>query len=120
MQMEDTVRMAKTYQGPATVVAPGLAISVEADLRVEYQAFETVNDNGWVIRERGLKEWLGTVEADPDETFWELLGKTVKLRLPDGREGSFLPGGTTVGTGRMEIHGAGPAPFWDESDEPTV
>lgn len=111
--------MAKTYQGPATVIAPGLAIAVEADLRVEYQTFETVNDKGWVIRERGLREWLGSIQADPDESFWELFGKTLQLRLPDGREGNFRPGESIRGTGRMEIHGAGPAPFWDEADEPT-
>lgn len=113
--------MAKTYQGPATITFPGGGITVAADLRVEYGTSETVNGAGWVERTNGLKSWLGSVQADPDEGFGEVFsaqaaGGSLRLRLPDGRRGEFFPTGANS-DGRMEIEGCGRAPFWDDSDD---
>lgn len=113
--------MATTYQGPATLVAPGRKLEVVADLRVEWQWPEAVNGHGHVVRERGLKEWLGSLQSG-DDSFWVVLESSPRLRLPDGREGSFFSHlGTpdTLTEGRVEIQGVGAAPFWDEADEPT-
>ncbi len=113
--MEHTGRMPMYYQGPAAAVAPGLAIPVVVDLRIEYQSVGTVDGSGWVMRERGRKEWLGSIETTGDGA-WGIFNADSKLRLPDGREGTFV---TTSASsdGRVEIQGTGPAPFRDEADE---
>jgi hypothetical protein len=111
-----------TYQGPATLVAPGLAIAVVADLRVEHQILESIDGNGRVVRERGLKEWLGGIQSD-DGSFWEILNASPKLVLPGGREGAFfthLPTAEMLDEGSVKIQGAGPAPFGDAADEATA
>lgn len=109
--------MAMNYYGPATLVAADLAASVVADLRIEYGTFEMLNDSGHVTRERGRKEWLGSLQCDADGSLWATLNASPKLRLPDGREGTFVAS-TMSSDGHIEIQGTGPAPFWDEADEP--
>lgn len=89
---------AGTYDGPATIVTDSDEITVEAELRVE--------------QVRGMTSWQGRLTADPGEDFWSVLqDRGGRLRLPDGREGRFIPARTTVGSGRIAITGSGPAPF---------
>lgn len=116
--MEQTSCMAMNYYGPATLVAAGLAALVVADLRIEYGTFEMLNDNGSVTRERGRKEWFGSLQGDAGGSLWAVLDASPRVRLPDGREGTFITS-TMSSDGHVEIQGTGPAPFWDEADEPT-
>lgn len=116
--MAQTGRMAMNYYGPAMLVAANLAAPAVADLRIEYGTFEMLNDSGYVTRERGRKEWLGSLQCDAGGSLWAVLDASPKLQLPDGREGTFVAS-TVCSDGHIEIQGTGPAPFWDEADEPT-
>jgi hypothetical protein len=111
--------MAKTYAGPAVLVGDGVEIPVEADLRVDFEWAESVNAGGVVVREPGLKSWRGSVVSGV-EAFRAatLLDHSLTLRLPDGREGGVFVGCVTASSDVVDVVGSGPAPFWDEADEP--
>ncbi|MFJ1704891.1 hypothetical protein [Kitasatospora sp. NPDC088346] len=96
-----------SYHGTATVIASGVAISVEADLHADHPA-------------DGLASWRGTLRADPktsgraapDTDFWQVAGnRWGKLRLPEGREGDFVTTCHAAGALQMEIKGNGSEPF---------
>ncbi|MDH6574516.1 hypothetical protein [Kitasatospora sp. MAP5-34] len=91
------------YHGPANVLCGGQAIPVEVDLYADHPA----ND---------LSRWWGTVQADRsadlDDSFWAVPGnRWGKLRLPDGRDGSFVAVEHAAGAFHMEINGRGTEPF---------
>ena len=89
------------YIGPATVVAPGGLIPVEAELLIR-------NDpTGTTV----LRAWSGQLEADVDVNVFTVATSPCTLRLPDGREGTFTPGEVTVGSGVIPVTGCGLAPF---------
>jgi hypothetical protein len=95
--------MANTYQGPAVVLIDGAEYPAEVDLEISVER----NDYA-VVR----KSWDGTVDSDPAiGWFSSPTAREAKLRMPDGREGRFLATAGTLGSGRVEIQGTGPAPF---------
>lgn len=113
----DTGDMAMNYYGPATVLVPGGEVSVEASLHVEYDSV-AIGGGSFVEFVQGRKGWLGSLQAAPGGPLHEAFGARPCLRLPDGSLGEFVA--SSLGSdGRMEITGTGPAPFWDEADEPT-
>ncbi|GAA2147367.1 hypothetical protein GCM10009760_38210 [Kitasatospora kazusensis] len=95
------------YHGPANVLSGGKAIPVEADLYAEHPADD-------------LSRWWGTVQAeqsadrsaDGGDGFWASSGQRWgRLRLPDGRDGSFVAVEHAAGELWMEINGRGSEPF---------
>ncbi|WP_329129582.1 DUF4873 domain-containing protein [Streptomyces sp. NBC_01476] len=98
--MEDNLP-AEAYIGPATVLTSGHAIPVEAELFIR-------NDpSGATV----LKTWSGHLEAATNVNLFAVGMGPCTLRLPDGREGTFVPGAVTVGTGIIPVTGRGLAPF---------
>ena len=89
-----------TYAGPATVVLdPGTELPVNAHLRS--------------TAIRGNSVWRGAVGSGEGEVlFHTLKAQTPRLRLPNGREGGFVPSATDALGGRvLQLDGYGPAPF---------
>ncbi|MFD4258257.1 hypothetical protein ACFWR9_11650 [Streptomyces sp. NPDC058534] len=87
------------YNCPATIIADGNEISVEASLGSSHDGT--------------FRSWEGSVEATEDgEDFYDvMISDDVKIRMPDGREGVVVPTYTSVGSGRLDVTGSGPAPF---------
>lgn len=85
--------MADSYRGTATVIVGSVETPVIADLMVERSG------------------WIGVLDADPWDDFWSFTRGGGTLRLPDGREGDLVPGGTTFGTARVAVTGCGAPPF---------
>lgn len=92
------------YQGDAIALTPdGAEIPVTATLRKGTEGHRDA--------------WRGVVAATSDEGRWALLNiGQGTLRLPSGREGSFIPsqsGRFTPGAAvfRVDITGSGEAPF---------
>jgi len=83
-----------SYNGPATLVVGDHEVEVEAHL-VSNREPEHLGD------------WGGFLTCDPD-TLFNLLGETVTVRLPNGREGTVV----VLGGGKVE-GGGGPPPFGD-------
>lgn len=92
--MEDT---GPTYKGPAVLITTADDdLAVAAALRVEPAG--------------NLQRWVGQI-ACPGADFWTVTdeGGGV-LRLPDGREGRFVPG-PGGRPGLLPVIGSGPPPF---------
>lgn len=88
-----------TYQGPVTVVAGDVEVTMHADLS---------------MTERGrTASWGGHLSDYEDEDMFKVLtADTAVMRLPDGREGRFvLEGKLAPGQTAMDVLGSGPAPF---------
>lgn len=86
-----------SYQGPATLITgDGAEFDVDADLYVDSDG--------------GMKTWLGAVTVAADTSGPALLA-VERLRLPDGREGRIIVSAVTVGSGLVDVQGAGPAPW---------
>jgi hypothetical protein len=98
--IEDT-QPSEAYIGPASVVTSSGTIPVEAEL------FIRRDPTGATV----LKTWSGQLEADDDVNLFAVATSPCTLRLPDGREGTFMPGAVTVGTGVIPVTGRGLAPF---------
>lgn len=89
-----------TYDGPATATADGAEHDVTAHL--------TITTDGH------LKEWRGSIETQDEEAAWSIFeADNTKLRIGDGREGTFFGVRSTAGSTEMDIQGSGPAPFGD-------
>ncbi len=95
------------YRGPISIVGPdegeidGTAALVGFVELVPADDAVTVDD--YVD---GSKWWYGSVEATEVDRLSSLVGATVKLRTPDGREGEAL-----VLDISGSVEGAGRAPF---------
>lgn len=90
-----------TYEGPATVIADGTEYHVTAHL--------TLTSSGG-----GLKEWYGSIEAQDEGAAWNIAeSRDAKLRIGDGRDGSFFADGSAAGSTGMTIQGSGQPPFGD-------
>jgi hypothetical protein len=97
--------MANTYQGPAVVIFDGVEYPAEVDFEISVE-----RNGGVVVR----KSWDGYVDSDPTiGWFSSPTAQPAIVRMPDGREGRFHAGAGTLGSGRVEIRGTGPAPFGD-------
>ncbi|WP_055526020.1 DUF4873 domain-containing protein [Streptomyces graminilatus] len=89
-----------TYDGPATVTTDDAEYQVTAQL--------TLTSDGT------LKEWYGSLEAQDEETAWNIFEAGVtKLRIGDGREGTFMAVRSGAALTGLDIQGSGPAPFGD-------
>ena len=87
-----------TYDGPATVIADGTEYEVTASL--------TLTDDG------RLKEWHGSLDTPSEEAAWNIFeADNTKLRIGQGRQGSFFAVRSEAGATDMDIQGSGPAPF---------
>jgi hypothetical protein len=89
-----------TYAGPATVVlADGTELPVNAQLHTTAPG--------------GTAAWRGAVGSGSGEVLYHTLkARRATLRLPDGREGIFVPSVTVALGGRvLQLDGYGPAPF---------
>jgi hypothetical protein len=91
----------QAYIGPATVVTHGGLVPVEAELFIKQDPSGTT----------ALRTWSGHLEAAIDVNLFAVGTSPCTLRLPDGREGTFMPGEVTVGTGVIPVAGRGLAPF---------
>lgn len=95
--------MTDTYRGPAVVVMHGVdhAAEVDSELHVERDPYRITK-----------KSWNGRLESNPSiDWFSSPAAEVATLRMPDGREGRFFAAAGTLGSGRVEICGTGPAPF---------
>ncbi|MDF9812041.1 hypothetical protein [Streptomyces sp. SPB162] len=93
--------MGNTYRGWATVIADGAGTPVEADL--------------YAIQEKGrLSAWHGSLHAAAGGSRWAVRGRTLDLRLPNGRQGECVITKVFPETGRAEVTGNGPVPFGAE------
>lgn len=89
-----------TYAGPATVVLEdGTELSVNAQLQTSGVG--------------AASAWRGAVGSGRSEVlFHTLKARMPMLRLPNGREGRFVPSDTVALGGRvLRLDGYGPAPF---------
>lgn len=87
-----------TYNGPATVVASDIEYTVTAELAI--------------TTDGGLREWHGTLTAPDEATAWAIFNSNdTRLRLGDGRKGSFIAGAFDADSAELRIQGSGPAPF---------
>lgn len=90
-----------TYDGPATATADDTEYHVTAHL--------TLTSGGG-----GLKEWYGSIEAQDEEAAWTIAeSRDAKLRISDGRDGSFFADRSAAGSTDMTIQGSGRPPFGD-------
>lgn len=97
--------MADTYRGPAVVILSDSERHAEVDLAIHRE-----RDKFRIT----LRSWGGTVDASPAiDWFSSPTAEEAVLRMPDGREGRFVATAGTLGFGRVEICGTGPAPFGD-------
>ncbi|MFI9101334.1 hypothetical protein ACIGXA_12485 [Streptomyces fildesensis] len=95
--------MGNTYRGWATVIADGTGTAVEADL--------------YAIQEKGrLSAWHGSLHTGAGTSPWAVRGKTLDLRLPNGRQGECVITKVFPETGRAEVTGNGPVPFGSEHE----
>ncbi|WP_405800931.1 DUF4873 domain-containing protein [Streptomyces sp. NBC_01506] len=87
------------YQGPATLIVGAIEISVVATLSGD--------------RSGGAGAWGGSVQTEgaADGLYEPSADDGMRIRLPDGREGSVLATRTAIGSGRMRISGSGDIPF---------
>ncbi|WP_328315523.1 hypothetical protein [Streptomyces sp. NBC_00388] len=85
-----------TYQGPVTVVADDVEVSMQADLSI---------DKGG--------HWGGRLSDYEDSDMFKVLASdTALMRLPGGQQGRFvLEGKLEPGQTAMDVLGSGPAPF---------
>ncbi|WP_406349205.1 hypothetical protein OHA44_36610 [Streptomyces sp. NBC_00144] len=85
-----------TYQGPVTVVADDIEVTMQADL--------SVTKGG---------HWAGSLSDYQDvDMFKVLTSDTALIRLPGGQQGRFvLEGKLAPGQASMGVLGSGPAPF---------
>lgn len=98
--------MAHSYRGPAVIAYEGAEYAADVDLSIhaDYSHRGTLT----------MKSWDGTLNSDPAiDWFSSATPDEVVLRMPDGREGRFFATAGTLGSGRVEICGTGPAPFGD-------
>lgn len=89
-----------TYAGPATVVLEdGTELRVNAQLRS--------------VEVSGMSQWRGAVGSGDGEALYHTLrARSPRLRLPNGREGTFVPAQSGALGGRvLSLDGYGPAPF---------
>lgn len=88
-----------SYQGNATLLVGDTEIPVTAELEAD--------------RSGPFDDWGGRVRtSDSDEDFYLAMDSDeVKIRLEDGREGTVVPTGTSVGSGVLTVSGSGPIPF---------
>ncbi|MCX5335492.1 DUF4873 domain-containing protein [Streptomyces sp. NBC_00140] len=99
--------MANTYRGSAVIVVEGVDYPAEADL--------SIHSDRNAIGVNTLRTWGGTLESDPSiDWFGPREAHHGVIRMPDGRQGRFLVTAGTLGSGRVEISGTGPAPFGDD------
>jgi hypothetical protein len=92
------------YVGPATIVTSRGDIPVMADLFLEPEELAPVHGPAF-------RAWSGRLETAEDVNIFAVAMSPCPLRLPDGREGTVVPGTVMVGTGIIPVTGAGPAPF---------
>ncbi|MFD5031375.1 DUF4873 domain-containing protein [Streptomyces sp. NPDC058220] len=87
------------YQGPATLVAGESEIEVHATLSASLSG--------------AVRQWGGSVQtSDAGEAFYAALDSDdVKIRFPDGREGTVVATHTAIGSGRLRVSGSGTIPF---------
>jgi hypothetical protein len=95
--------MAKTYQGPAVVLFDGAEYPAEVDFEI------TIERNNHIdVR----KSWDGYIDSDPAIGWFDSsTGGEAAVRMPDGREGRVIATAGSLGSGRVEVQGTGPAPF---------
>ncbi|MEU3183094.1 DUF4873 domain-containing protein [Streptomyces sp. NPDC006923] len=87
------------YQGPATLVAGDSEIEVEATLSASLSG--------------AVRQWGGSVQtSEAGEDFYAALDSAdVKIRFPDGQEGTVVATHTAIGSGRLRVSGTGAIPF---------
>ncbi|WP_328540623.1 hypothetical protein [Streptomyces sp. NBC_00344] len=85
-----------TYQGPVTVVADDVDVTMQADLSVAKEG-----------------HWGGRLSDYEDADMFKVLASdSALMRLPDGKQGRFvLEGKLAPGQTAMGVLGSGPAPF---------
>jgi hypothetical protein len=83
--VEEAVAMAN-YNGPATIVTLRGEIEVIVDLRSESDSDNCVIWGGHVDRDD---------QGELDRAMYEMSPYGLVIRLPDGREGNFMPGPET-------------------------
>lgn len=88
----------RPYIGPAVVATTRGEIPVTAEL------FSRPGPGG-------TSTWSGQLEAPPGVNLFAVATSPCVLRLPDGREGTVVPGDVTVGTGVIPVTGRGEPPF---------
>lgn len=94
------------YNGPADIIAGELVIPVRVRLTGHVQRIPTPDAAGGPTQHiEGQRSWQGYADGLDDHVF-ELLGETVTVRTPDGREGDAI-----VQNNAGHLVGSGPAPF---------
>lgn len=89
--------MATEYHGEATVIVSDREHIVHARL---------VQDTP----PEGLPSWRGVLRSD--EVVWfDLLGASLTIRLPDGREGTVIVSSHAIPSTSAQATGSGAAPF---------
>lgn len=84
----------RNYDGPATLVSGTDEIPVTAELRIESEPVDRVDDNGWMVTDGVLYSWGGSISSE-DRRLVTVIGRACDIRIPDAGTGRVrVPGGS--------------------------